>query len=282
MQQQFTHLIESAMGAAPIRVEPLSGGCISAAYAVHFNDRPAVFAKHNVTVPADFFAAEAAGLRALSQGGPLCVPDVLHYSAEIIVLELIDSAPANADYWHLLGSGLAALHNQPAPCFGFDKDNYCGSTPQPNPKTDCGYTFFAEQRLRYQARLAYDSGKLPKIDLGALEALLSRLAELIPSQPASLVHGDLWSGNVLSDGNGDPVLIDPAAHWGWAEAELALTLLFGGFAAPFYHAYEDARTLEPGWRERVPLYNLYHLLNHLNLFGAAYYRDVKEVIYSFG
>ncbi len=282
MQQQFANLIESVLGAAPKRVEAVRGGCISAAYAVYFDDRPAVFAKHNTAVPADFFAAEAAGLQALTQAGWLRVPDVLHYSAEIIVLELIDAVPANANYWRSLGAGLAALHSEPAPCFGFTADNYCGSTPQPNPQTDCGYTFFAEQRLGYQARLAYANGKLRKGDLRALEAILPRLPELIPSQSASLIHGDLWSGNVLSDENGDPVLIDPAAHWGWAEADLAMTLLFGGFAAPFYAAYTDVRGFEPGWRERVPLYNLYHLLNHLNLFGAAYYHDVNDVISRFG
>lgn len=282
MQQQFANLIESVLGSTPGRIEPLSGGCISAAYALHFSDRPSVFVKHNTAVPADFFAAEATGLQALSQVGSLRVPEVLHYSAEIIVMELIDAAPANENYWLALGAGLAALHSEPAPCFGFSEDNYCGSTPQPNSQTDCGYTFFAEQRLGYQARLAYNNNKLTTTDLRELEALLQRLPQLIPSQAASLIHGDLWSGNVISDASGAPVLIDPAAHWGWAEADVALTLLFGGFDAPFYNAYEDARSIQPGWRERVPLYNLYHLLNHLNLFGAAYYDDVKEIIYNFG
>ncbi len=285
MQQQFAHLgvnFESLLGAQPLRVESLSGGCISAAYALHFDNRCSVFAKHNATVATDFFAAEAAGLQALTQCGSLRVPKVLHYSCEIIILELIAIAPPNADFWRTLGTGIAALHAKPVRCFGFETDNYCGSTPQLNPATDCGYAFFAEHRLRYQARLAYDSGKLQTSDLQALEALLPRLPELIPSQPASLIHGDLWSGNVMSDENGDPVLIDPAAYWGWAEADIALTLLFGGFAAAFYEAYSDTRSLEPGWRERVPLYNLYHLLNHLNLFGAAYYHDVKEIIYRFG
>lgn len=284
MQQQFAHLgvnFESVLGAQPVRVESLSGGCISAAYALHFHERCSVFAKHNPSVAADFFAAEAAGLQALAQCGQLRVPEVLHYSHEIIVLELVAIASPNENFWPTLGTGLAALHAKPAPCFGFDADNYCGSSPQLNPKTDCGYTFFAEQRLRYQARLAYDSGKLPNSDLCALEALLPRLPELIPSQPASLIHGDLWSGNVISDEHGDPVLIDPAAHWGWAEADIAMTLLFGGFATPFYEAYTDSRSLEPGWRERMPLYNLYHLLNHLNLFGTAYYHDVKQVIARF-
>lgn len=284
MQQQFAQFginFENLLGAQPVRIESLTGGCISAAYGLYFASRSPVFVKHNASVAADFFAAEAAGLQALTQNGSLRVPEALHYSNEIIILELIDSTPPNADFWRSLGTGLAALHAKPVRCFGFDADNYCGSTPQPNPATACGYAFFAEHRLRYQARLAYASGKLQRSDLQALETLLPRLPELIPRQSASLIHGDLWSGNLLSDERGDPVLVDPAAHWGWAEAEIAMTLLFGGFAAPFYAAYTDARSLEPGWRERMPLYNLYHLLNHLNLFGAAYYHDVKQVIARF-
>lgn len=280
MQQQFAR-IAAKLGAEINHVANLSGGSISAAYALYFSDRPPVFAKHNTTVPADFFIAEATGLHALVQHGPLRVPEVLHYSSELIVLEFIDSAPANTNYWHTLGEGLAELHKKQMPCFGFESDNYCGSTVQHNAKTTCGYEFFAEQRLLFQAQLAYDSGKLTKKDLRALETLLPRLPELIPELPPSLIHGDLWSGNVISDKHGDPVLIDPAAHWGWAEADIAMTQLFGGFDAQFYRAYEAARPLSPGWRQRVPLYNLYHLLNHLNLFGAAYYHDVSNIIHQF-
>ncbi|MGI9288216.1 MAG: fructosamine kinase family protein [Pseudomonadales bacterium] len=280
MQQQFAR-IAAKLGAEINHVANLSGGSISAAYALHFNDRPPVFAKHNSTVPADFFSAEATGLQTLARHGPLRVPEVLHYSSEFIVLEFIESAPANTKYWHTLGEGLAELHKKPMPCFGFEHDNYCGSTAQPNPKTSCGYAFFGEQRLLFQAQLAYNKRRLTKNDLRALETLLSRLPELIPAQPPCLIHGDLWSGNVISDEDGDPVLIDPAAHWGWAEADIAMTLLFGGFAPQFYRAYEDSRPLAAGWRARVPLYNLYHLLNHLNLFGAAYYHDVSDIIHQY-
>lgn len=280
MQQQFAQ-IAAELDAQLSHVENLTGGSISAAYAVHFEQRQPVFVKHNAAVPAGFFAAEAAGLAALAQHDSLRVPGVLSVSDTYIVLEFIHCAPVNASYWRTLGAGLADLHSKTMPCFGFEHDNYCGSTMQPNPKTACGYAFFADQRLAYQARLAYDSGKLPQADLRALEKLLVRLADLIPEQLPSLLHGDLWSGNVISDEIGDPVLIDPAVHWGWAEADIAMTLLFGGFDSQFYAAYEETRPLAHGWRERVPLYNLYHLLNHLNLFGGAYYHDVKNTIARF-
>ncbi len=280
MPQSFAE-IAAELGAQISRVENLSGGSISAAYKVYLDDQRSVFVKHNAAVPSNFFTAEAAGLAALATHGALRIPAVLLCSSTYIVLEFIDCRAINAGYWRTLGAELATLHSKAAPCFGFEHDNYCGATVQPNPKTACGYAFFAEQRLSHSARLAYDDGKLPQNDLRALEQLLVRLPELIPQQAPSLTHGDLWAGNVISDENGDPVLIDPAAHWGWAEADIAMTLLFGGFDAQFYRTYEEVHPLRAGWRERVPLYNLYHLLNHLNLFGAAYYHDVCHIIHQF-
>jgi len=118
-------------------------------------------------------------------------------------------------------------------------------------------------------------------DLAQVDSIIRRLPELVPAQPASLLHGDLWSGNVTSGSSGEPALIDPAAHYGWAEAELGMTVLFGGFPPGFYAAYQDARPLPNGWRDRLTLYNLYHLLNHLNLFGAIYLDQVRFVIQRF-
>ena len=155
--------------------------------------------------------------------------------------------------------------------FGFEEDNYIGATPQPNAWTDDWVTFFAEQRLGFQLRLAADNGfggELARLG----ERLLSRLGELIdePAEPACLLHGDLWGGNYLCDAEGQPVLIDPAAYYGRREAELAMTTLFGGFDSAFYGAYEEAWPLAPGSAERLEIYKLYHLLNHLNLFGGGY------------
>jgi fructosamine-3-kinase len=111
-----------------------------------------------------------------------------------------------------------------------------------------------------------------------VERLAARLRELVPAQSPALLHGDLWHGNVFASAAREPVLIDPAAHWGWPEADIAMTRLFGGFAAEFYAAYREARPLAPGWEQRLPLYNLYHLLNHLNLFGRAWLGRVREVL----
>jgi fructosamine-3-kinase len=173
---------------------------------------------------------------------------------------------------------MAALHNHTSPRFGFPRDNYLGSTPQPNSWTEDGFAFFGEQRLLYQARLAQQRSYFRKEQVQQVERLAQRLAVLVPAQPASLIHGDLWSGNALSDEQGAPALIDPAAHYGWAEAELAMTGLFGGFPEVFYQSYVEARPLEPGFTGRFSIYNLYHLLNHLNLFGESYLGEVIGIL----
>ncbi|MBI4772265.1 MAG: fructosamine kinase family protein [Chloroflexi bacterium] len=155
-----------------------------------------------------------------------------------------------------------------------------GSTPQPNQWEADGCPFFAEQRLMFQGRRAHEHGRLSRDSLRRLERLAARLAsrELVPEQPASLIHGDLWGGNVITGPDGHAALIDPAAHYGWAEAELAMTTLFGRFPDSFYRAYESVRPLAPSYRSRFEVYNLYHLLNHLNLFGRSYLSSVEAVL----
>jgi fructosamine-3-kinase len=227
------------------------------------------------------FTREAEGLDALRVPGGPRVPQPYLHGARFLLMEDLAPAPRRKDYWSTYGRQLAALHTSTNEQFGFAHDNYIGSTPQPNPRTADGYAFFAEQRLRFQARLARDKSLLNDADMTQIEGIADRLEELVPKQPASLLHGDLWSGNATTDSGGRPAIIDPAAHYGWAEADLAMTDLFGGFHPAFYAAYEEARPLAPGWRERFPIYNLYHLLNHLNLFGRGYYRQLKSILERF-
>jgi len=173
---------------------------------------------------------------------------------------------------------MATLHQHTGDRFGFDGDNYIGSTPQPNPWTDDGHQFFAGNRLNYQAELAGRRGLLSHGEVEAVTAISNRLTTLVPNQPPSVLHGDLWSGNSTSDAEGQPVIIDPAAYFGWAEADLAMMVLFGSPGQQFWQAYQEMRPLEDGWRDRFDLYNLYHVLNHLNLFGRGYYGQVMRII----
>ncbi len=264
------------------RLEPVGGGDINEAYRVHTREGATFFLKRNPHAPADMFAREAEGLQALRAApqGPT-VPEPYLWGPDYLVLEDLRPARRRPDYWPRFGRALAHVHQVHGPAFGFEHDNYIGLTPQPNPWTQDGYAFFAQHRLLYQARLAHRRGLLPAADVRAVERLAARLPELVPPQPPSLLHGDLWSGNALTDARGDPAIIDPAAYYGWAEADLAMTALFGAFPEAFYRAYQEVRALEPGWRDRFPIYNLYHLLNHLNLFGGGYLGSVRHILRRF-
>ena len=261
-----------------VRVNPVGGGCINNGAAVQTHTGEMFFLKTNPRAPDDMFIREAEGLEAIAvRGGPK-VPKPFRAGKNFLLLEDLSPGPRVQEYWPEFGRRLAVLHNHTNTRFGFPNDNYIGSTPQPNPWVEDGSVFFGEHRLVYQARLANKRGKLSGSEVSKVEGLAARLAELVPYQPASLIHGDLWSGNVLTDVKGGPAIIDPAAHYGWAEADLAMTDLFGSFPDEFYRAYLEIRPLEKGYQERFALYNLYHLLNHLNLFGGSYLSQVISVI----
>jgi fructosamine-3-kinase len=260
------------------RTQSVSGGCINHGARLETESGRTLFLKSNPSAPPDMFRREAEGLAALAAGPGPRVPQALLAADDFLLLEDLSPAPARPDYAEALGRQLAALHARTGDRFGFDTDNYLGSTPQPNPWTADGHAFFAEHRLLFQARLAHGRGLLSPADLDRAERLAGRLPELVPVQPPALIHGDLWGGNAITGPEGEPALIDPAAHYGWAEAELGMTALFGGFSEGFYRAYEEAAHPQSGWRERLPLYNLYHLLNHLNLFGSGYLGQVQSIL----
>jgi len=242
----------------------------------------AVVVKRWPGAPADFFSAEAAGLATLAGAGALRVPRVLALEPERLVLEDLGEGAAKGTFWTIAGEGLASQHQLRNARFGFKRDGYCGPTPQSNAWTDDGWDFFATHRLRPQARRALEGGHLVADDVDAVERICARLRDLIPAQPASLLHGDLWMGNWHCCGDGAPALIDAGAvHFGWAESELAMLTLFGTPPDAFWRAYEAHSTPASDWRERAPIYNLYHLLNHLNLFGGSYLAGVREVLQRF-
>lgn len=259
-------------------IKPVGGGCINNGSRLEAQDGSSFFLKQNPSAPADMFEREAEGLRAITVTDGPRTPAPLLAGSDFLLLEDLGPAPAAADRWRSFGRQVAAVHDQVSDRFGFDHDNYLGSTPQPNPRVVDGYEFFGQHRLLFQAKRAHDAGRLGLDDVKRVEHVAKRLRELVPAQPASLIHGDLWSGNAITGPNGEAAWIDPAAHYGWAEAELGMTTLFGGFPAAFYQEYEIARPLEAGWRERLPIYNLYHLLNHLNLFGGSYLPQVQSVL----
>lgn len=231
------------------------------------------------------FAEEAAGVSALAQAPGPRVPEVYAYwdgeSGRYLLMEYIPTGSGGPAVQERLGRELAELHRDVAANqqFGFSMDNFIGATEQPNPFTATWIEFFGVHRLRFQAHLALQRGRLDRATYELAERLIAQLPQLIdePAHP-SLLHGDLWGGNYLATPDGQPVLIDPAVYYGHREADLAMTELFGGFGRRFYSAYHEAYPLEPGYEQRRDIYNLYHLLNHLNLFGGSYRSSVQHTL----
>lgn len=240
-----------------------------------------VYLKERAGAPAGFFAAERRGLQALGESGA-SVPEVLSQGEDHIILAWVEAGAVTDDGMADLGIQLARVHAQAGTSFGFDCTTWCGEGRQDNRLMDNGHDFFAQRRLLPLGDKAALLGLLNGPEVQLLERLCTRLPDWIPEQPPVLIHGDLWSGNALVTSEGQGVLIDPAVSWGWAEADLAMTHLFGGFSPAFYRAYQSVHSLETGFEERVDLYNLYHLLNHLVIFGAAYHASVLRVLKRYG
>ncbi|HEU0053290.1 MAG TPA: fructosamine kinase family protein [Longimicrobium sp.] len=276
--------VEARLGRT-LAASPVGGGCISHAARVETADGP-VFLKHNAEAPPGLFAAEADGLRALraAAGDALRVPEVIavHDSMESgdgddapawIALEWLEPAPSGRGHSGRLGRGLAHLHRAPVDGrWGWARDNFIGALPQSNAPSPAWPAFWRDRRLAPQLDLARRAHRLPGTE-GEWERLLDRLPDLLAAgdeDGASLLHGDLWSGNVMATAGG-PALIDPAAYRGHREADLAMAELFGGFDAAFHAAYREAWPLLPGYAEaRRGVYQLYYLLVHVNLFGGGY------------
>lgn len=279
MDARRSQRIEAALGSAPVRAAGVSGGSINRAERVELADGRTVFVKTNDRAPPDMFPEEARGLEALASAGGPPVPEVHHVDPEMIVLSWLPPGRLDAGGWAELGRALAHQHRTTAPRHGFDADNYIGSTRQPNPWTADGIAFFAEHRLGFQVRLARDRGRLDRPSVQRADAVIARLPELLPADaPASLLHGDLWSGNVHPRADGVGCILDPAAYYGFREADLAMTRLFGALPRAFYDGYEEAWPLPADAAGRVDLFNLYHLLNHLNLFGGGYASGVQAAL----
>jgi len=264
----------------------LAGGSINATERVHTSAGTFVL-KSNAAAPDRLFAAEAAGLTALRESGTsLAIPRVIAVGTTpcpFLLIEYLEPAPRTATFDERLGVGLAELHRATADRFGFTEDNFCGATPQPNPWTARWLEFYAESRLRYQVRLAREGGLMSRDIAARFDRLIDRLDRWLsePAEGPALVHGDLWSGNLHVAPDGGPALIDPAAYFGHREAEFGMMLWFGGFSPRVFEHYAAAFPLEAGWRERQPLYRLYHVLNHANLFGHGYLEDAVSLVRRF-
>ncbi|TMH81651.1 MAG: fructosamine kinase family protein [Betaproteobacteria bacterium] len=261
------------------RTTPVAGGCVHRSFILEGGGRK-YFAKINERSQFDSFAAEAEGLAALAAAGarvpaPLCRGQAHEHA--FLVLEHLELR-GNGDY-AALGRSLAAVHSVHGAAFGWHRDNYIGRTAQLNRRSASWSDFWREARLGPQLELARKN-RLGRDLVGKGERLAEALPRLLSEHApaASLLHGDLWSGNAGFLAGGAPVLFDPAVYWGDREADLAMTELFGGFPQAFYAAYAEVAPLAQGYAVRKTLYNLYHVLNHANLFGGGYAAQAKAMI----
>jgi len=275
--------IEATIGRRPVRMAALAGGCIAEVRRADFADGPPVVIK--IAGPGESLEPEAFMLRYLRAHTRLPVPDVLRAEDDLLIMSHIESAGgldgrAQADAAELL----ADLHGIAGERFGFERDTLIGPLPQPNPPSASWRDFFRDQRLLHMGRQAFEAGRITAGLMDRLERLCGRLGEWIEEPPhPSLIHGDMWGGNVLACDGRIAGFVDPAIYYADAEVELAFSTLFGTFGEAFFARYDEIRPLRPGFFEaRRDIYNLYPLLVHARLFGGGYAGSVDRTLARFG
>ena len=284
LDEALAAALAQSLGSAPTRARRLTGGDINDAFEVTLADARTVFVKTNARAAPEMFPAEARGLAFLAEARALRIPSVLAVSSpgdpvRFLALEMVRSGSPARGHDEALGRGLAALHRFGTPGFGLDHDNFIGSLPQSNRAQGCWADFYERERLAPQLERAVAQGRAGATMRRGFERLFSRLSDLVgPEELPSRLHGDLWGGNLHTDEQGAPCLIDPAAYGGHREIDLAMMRLFGGFGERVFESYAEAFPLAPGARERVPLYQLYPLMVHVNLFGGGYAGQVESVL----
>ncbi len=264
------------------RLSSVGGGNINSAYRLQTNNID-WFIKLNRADLVAMFVAEAAGLSELADIGAVRVPKVICFGEyqqhAYLVLEFIELGSLISRSASLFGQQLAALHQSPQAYFGWSIDNTIGSTPQHNARHEDWVSFWRQQRLGKQLQFAAANGYGGSLQTQG-EKLLERIGDFFSDYRPhpSLLHGDLWGGNAAADKQGQPIIFDPACYYGDRETDLAMTELFGGFSRDFYTAYQAEYPLDSGYNTRKTLYNLYHILNHLNLFGSSYLNQANSMI----
>ena len=263
-----------------VQTRSVGGGCINQAYQVRGQDKT-YFVKLNQAAQVEMFHAEALGLKQMYATKTITIPEPIYWgtagNSAYLVLEWLDLGRGNNSSWLEMGKQLALMHYQGTnDRFGWDINNTIGSTPQINTWNSNWADFFAEERIGYQLRLAQrKGGNFPEIQ-SIVRKVRSRLADREPE--ASIVHGDLWSGNADITTQGQPTIFDPATYYGDREVDIAMTELFGGFPPAFYQGYNQQWQLDTGYKKRKNIYNLYHILNHFNLFGGSYSSQAQRMI----
>jgi fructosamine-3-kinase len=286
MDEQLTHHLEAILKESVVTSASVGGGCIANSQLVKTSSGKHYFLKSGCQP--GLFQNEANGLLELQKANCIRVPKVLHVEENFLLLEAIETGSKKADFWQSFGEKMARLHQYTNSYFGFYENNFIGATPQLNKATseekEDWTSFYFNKRLLFQYKLAEKNGYTTPEFSRAFEKIEKSIESILAGseEPASLLHGDLWSGNYLVDHLGEPVIIDPAVYYGHREADLAMTRLFGGYPEVFYEAYNVAFPLQHGHEYRLNIYLLYHVMNHLNLFGSGYFQQALSFMKYYG
>ncbi len=269
--------IEEISGGKITGIRSVTGGCISQTFEIIVNKTLEYFLKFNPDADNDMFIKESNGLKEIAASKTIRVPAVIYAGKNFILLERIKPAPRKKHFFSDFGLQFSMLHRTNADTYGFYEDNYIGSTRQVNiaegkEKTSWA-EFYLDKRILFQYKLAEQLGYITSDLRKRISYLENKIVDILngSEEPPTLLHGDLWSGNFITDDSGSVCLIDPAVYYGHREADLAMTKLFGGFPEEFYNSYNENFPFAQGYNERENIYKLYHALNHLNLFGKVYY-----------
>ncbi len=290
MTDQFKYELEQVLAESKsakqiVRLNPVSGGSINDAYQIQTESQNFFLKVNSADQFPNMFDGEKNGLNLLSRAHIFQIPKPLFVrridDKQILLMEWIEQGTPKPDFWEQFGRGLAELHGISADKFGLDQSNFIGSLSQSNNWKTTWAEFYREERLRPQMELAARAGQLSsKMKLG-FNGLFKRLDGLFPKEPPSLLHGDLWSGNMMVSASGKPCIFDPAVYFGHREMDLAMMALFGGFGNAWVDAYNEIYPLENSWKGRIPLGQLYPLMVHVNLFGGSYARSVESILQKF-
>lgn len=261
---------------------PISGGCIHTAIKVITKEKTFFIKYSKQKNYPNMFKEEANGLALLAKNSSFDIPAVYKYSdnpdLSFIIMEFIESAKRNNDYWDNFGKNLAQMHQATINFYGLESNNYIGLLPQINTPNTSFIDFWITKRLDYQLKLAVNSEAISKEYIKKFEQFYYKLENLVPIEPPSFIHGDLWAGNFMTDTKGEAVIIDPAVYYGHRECDIAMSKLFGGFDKQFYIAYHSEMPMEKNWEQRIAIWNIYPLLVHVNLFGASYFSSIEQVL----
>lgn len=286
MEGEIRSTLKTLGDSTPTRkIEPVSGGDINQSFYVE-TDQTQYFVKHNKNVPSHFFEIEAKGLQIIRETNTVRVPEVFHFDKPsneekaFLVMEWIE--PNTASSPEKFGQQLASMHHHSAHQFGYGQPTFVGQLSQPNDWCDTWTDYYSRFRLKKQMKIGVAKGTIRSERQQRLENLISRITDYVPQQPKpSLLHGDLWGGNWMTSMQGDPVLVDPSILYGDHAFELAFTELFGGFPPSFYEQYENHFPLPDYYEETKPIYQLFYLLVHLNIFGESYGTPVDRILKRF-